>query len=211
VLDGIICIDDKRAVLDEAARVVATMPLKHRKFVVGDMWDYLRDAYPREQSVADVAFLDFYGGGLRKEDPFKEEIAGLRNYFARHANFPNRAFVLAWTYMPRDRGKAFYVDACQKLFPPQEMDLLRRSTGMWSRSVAIRLLLKHSLVEHEMLAKVFHHAVYKCTMNALILLFSKGADPKCKLPLGDPSALLKEPVVVYETGKTVPVLVPFPT
>src|SRR5437016_5858914 len=83
-LKNVICIAAKDSTLDETRRSVATLPLKHTRFLAVDMWDYLATEYPREELVADVAFLDFYGGGLTHGDPFAAEIAGLRSYFAKH-------------------------------------------------------------------------------------------------------------------------------
>lgn len=118
VLNGLIeraiCIDRKADILDEMRCSASLLPLRETKFLRFDMWQYLRDAYPSEKLIADVTFLDFYGGGITKDDPFSDEIAGLRSYFAKQAQIPNTAFVFAWTYMPHDQGKAKYVSALEK-------------------------------------------------------------------------------------------------
>lgn len=208
LLENVVCIDVKQAILSETRRNIAHLPLKERRFVVADMWDYLRTSYPSETLVADITFLDFYGGGIRKKDPFAEEIAGLRSYFAKQAAHPGRAFIFGWTFMPRDAGKQVYVEACSKIVRPADLELLMKSTGVQARSVAIRLLIQQSMVEHGMIVKLFHHAVYKRSMNTMILIFSKGVDPQCRLTLKPPQGLLAEPVCVYEVGKVVPRLVP---
>lgn len=211
VLENVICVDIRKATLDETRRSIAHLSIKQRKFIVGDIWEYLRDGYPSDPFTADLTFLDFYGGGIRKGDPFAEEIAGLRSYFAKQAKHPNKAFILAWTYMPRDRGKNMYLDTCAKIIPLTDLDLLKQSKGIWARSVAIRLLLRQSFKEHGMVTKIFHHAVYKTTMNAIILIFSRGNDHKCTIPLGDPDTLLEEPVCVYDAIEPVPQIVAFPS
>jgi hypothetical protein len=175
------------------------------------MWAYLRDSYPNETLTADVAFLDFYGGGITKEDPFAEEIAGLRSYFAKHAKHKNKTFVLAWTYMPRDRGKAHYIEACEPIISTADIDVLRRIDGVWARSLAVRLLLRQSLEEHRMHARLWQHAVYKKTMNTIILLYSKGIDQDCGVELKDASSVVTEPVIFYEAGLAVPRVVALPT
>ncbi len=211
VLENVICVEENKTILDEARRSIAPMPFKVRRFENFRMWEYLRDKYPAEPLVADIAFLDFYGGGIVHEDPFALEIAGLRSFFAKHANSQNKTFILGWTYMPRDKGPGVYLRACEKIIPSGELDLLRRSSGMWARSVAIRLLLRQSCDEHRMLAKIFHHAVFKNVMNAIVLVFSKGFDSKCKISLEDPKALLDAPVCVYDPKSTVPKMLPFPS
>src|SRR5256885_1993175 len=62
-LENVICISNIRADLDEAARRVATMQVKQKHFLVRDIWKYLVKEYPVEPLIADVTFLDFYGGG----------------------------------------------------------------------------------------------------------------------------------------------------
>jgi hypothetical protein len=210
VLENVICVADKKATLEEAKRSIAPIALRVRRFECGDMWKYLREKYPGEALVADVTYLDFYGGGIRDRNPFANEIHGLRSYFAKHAAYTNRAFVLAWFYMPRDKGKEAYLETCKKIVPEMELRLLRRSSGVWARTVAVRLLLRQSLLEHGMSAAVFHHALYKKSMNTIIIVFSKGEDPHCKLTLGHADCLLTAPVIAYEEGRVVPHLVPIP-
>ena len=211
LLENVICVADRARVLEEARRSIATLPLRGRRFVQADMWEYLRDEYPREPLVADVTFLDFYGGGLRKGNPYALEIAGLRSYFAKHARQSARAFILAWTYMPRDAGPEGYVRELAKSLPTDEVQLLRRSSGTELRSLAVRLLLKQCLREHGMDVKLFQHAVYKAIMNTVIILFSRGQDPTCRLSLESPHTLLTEPMCVYEVAQPVPRLVPLVT
>jgi hypothetical protein len=208
LLHNVICIADRAATLDEARRSIACIRLKERRFVVADVWEYLRTEYPNESLTADITFLDFYGGGLRKEDPFASEINGLRNYFAKHARFPNKAFVLAWTYMPRDKGEQKYIDTLEHILPASEMKLLKETSGVNFRSVALRLLLAQHCREHKLKTKLFHHALYKKVMNTIIVVFSKGIDPQCTLTLGDPRQLLEEPCCVYDMKATVPRLMP---
>jgi hypothetical protein len=210
ILENVICVDEKDKVLDETRRSIASLPLHVRRFEQAKMWQYLRDRYPAEPLVGDITFLDFYGGGLVKDDPYAQEIAGLRSYFAKHATHPNKTFVLAWTYMPRDKGKQHYVQACEKIIPEKDLALLKNRDGVWARSIAVRLLLRQSLLEHGMNGSIFQHAVYKKTMNTLILLYSKGRDRQCRLSLDEPPSLLKAPVCVYEPKMPVPQIVPFP-
>lgn len=208
LLQNVICIAEQSRILEEARRSIAGIRLKERRFKVADVWEYLRTEYPHEPLTADVAFLDFYGGGLRKEDPFASEISGLRNYFAKHSHFANRAFVLAWTYMPRDRGEQKYIGALERILPDSEMKLLKGTSGVNFRSVAVRLLLLQECREHELKAKLFHHALYKRVINTIILVFSKGVDTQCTLKLADPLHLLDEPCCVYDSNATVPRLMP---
>jgi hypothetical protein len=210
VLENAICVDEREKVLEETRRSIASLPLRIRRFERGKMWQYLRDRYPAEPLAADITFLDFYGGGLVKDDPYAQEIAGLRSYFAKHATHLNKTFVLAWTYMPRDKGKQLYVQACEKIIPTKELALLKNSDGLWARSITVRLLLRQSLLEHGMTGKIFHHAVYKKTMNTVILLYSKGRDKQSKVSLEDPTSLLKAPICVYEPKSPVPRMAPFP-
>jgi hypothetical protein len=208
LLENVICLDLKTSVVDEARRAISHIATLHnRQFKTSEMWAYLRDEYPREALVADVAFLDFYGGGITREDPFAEEIAGLRSYFAKQAKYKNRAFVLAWTYMPRDRGKAHYIEACERIIGPSEIELLKRSTGTWARSLAVRLLLQQSLREHGMLVRVWQHAVYKRTMNTIIVVYSRGHDKDCHINLDDPASVLTAPVIAYDDGRATPRLI----
>jgi hypothetical protein len=206
LLKNAICIDVDKDVLKETRLSIAILPLKEVRWEITTCWDYLRETYPSEPLVADVTFLDFYGGGIRTEDPFAEEIAGLRNYFSKHSRFPNRAFVFAWTYMPRDRGKKPYLEALRKLVLPAEYAILERMSGVDLRSFALRLLLRQILNEHNMVVNVFHHAVYKQVMNTIIILFSRGVDPQCQLMFKSPDSLLHEPYCYYSPGEPVPVL-----
>jgi len=208
ILKNVICVDDKESVLDEARRAISNLRLKQRKFVPARLWEYLRDQYPREELVADVAFLDFLGGGIVEQDPFAQEIAGLRSYFAKHARQRNRAFVLAWTYMPHDRGPAVYTNTLKKIVNSEDIQLLQGAKGVQLRSLAIRLLLRQSLVEHDMDVKLFHHALYKRVMNTIIVIYSKGRDSNLNLVLESPDSLLTEPCCVYAEGQPVPKLMP---
>lgn len=210
VLENAICVAQDDATLQETRRSIASVALRIRRFRAIDMWKYLRQEYPAEPLTADVTYLDFYGGGVKNENPFANEIHGLRSYFAKQALIPNQAFVMAWFYMPRDKGKAIYVRTCEKIIPKMELELLRSSKGVWSRTIAVRLLLRQSLSEHGMSASVFHHALYKKVMNTIIIVFSKGHDPRCKIQLGSPDVLLTEPVVAYEPDSVVPRLIPIP-
>jgi hypothetical protein len=204
LIDNVICIDDKESVLEETRRSIAALRLKKRLFFRMDMWDYLQKKYAAEQLVADVTFLDFYGGGISKGDPFATEIAGLRSYFAKQANYPNQAFVLAWTYMPRDKGIQPYKNALHKIVSNEDLKLLENTSSMHARSLAIRLLLRQSINEHNMTVKLYHHTIYKNVMNTIILLYSKGLDPQCKLELKSPDSLVSEPCWVYTPGRATP-------
>jgi len=210
VLENAICVADKRQTLDETRRSIAMLRLKQRKFECTDMWNYLIESYPSEPLLADVTYLDFYGG-IKDTNPIAIEIQGLRSYFAKHARYPNRAFVFAWFYNPRDDGKDVYIDTCEKIVPGSELQILRRSTGVWLRTLAVRLILRQSLKEHGMTAMVYHHALYKKTMNTIILIYSKGDDPALRVQLTHPDCLLEAPVVKYEPGSPVPRLLPLPT
>jgi hypothetical protein len=207
LLRNVICVDKSKTVLDETRRSIASMRLKERQFVAKDLWEYLRDDYPSEPLVADVSFLDFLGGGIQKADPFAQEIAGLRSYFAKHALHPQQAFVLAWTYMPRDKGPQTYKRALSRIMPQALSSIIDKSAGVNLRSVAIRLLLLQSLREHGMLVNVFHHALYKSVMSTLIIVYSKGVDPNCKLVMDNPDSLLSSPCCVYSPGLPTPSLV----
>src|SRR5579871_6058384 len=140
LITNAICIAEKQATLEETRRSIAGLPLKERKFVCADMWQYLRTTYPTEPLVADITFLDFYGGGIKAKNPFAEEIQGLRSLFAKHALHPNRAFVLGWFFMPRDQGKEPYVTACQKIVPEADLAPLKAASGVLARAIAVRLL-----------------------------------------------------------------------
>jgi len=203
LLKNVICIDEKKATLEETRRSIAGMRLKERKFIVANMWEYLRDLYQNESLTADIAFLDFYGGGIREDNPFAYEIAGLRNYFVKHAHQQNKAFVLAWTYMPRDKGIEPY-QALDKILSSEDVSFLQKTKGVQFRSVAIRLLLKQLIQEHTMSVKVVQHAVYKNVMNTIILIFSKGIDAKCEVTLESPDSLLSEPCYVYKIDSLIP-------
>lgn len=207
-LKNTICIAEKQTILDEALLSTASLSLKERRFEIGDVWDYLRDRYPKEPLVSDLTFLDFYGGGIRKEDPFASEVAGLRSYFAKHAHHANKAYVLAWTYMPRDKGRQIYIDTLKTMVAPEVFALLNKTTsGMNLRSLAIRMLIRQSLVEHNMQVRVVQHAVYKNTMNALIIIYSKGLDPKCNKDFNHADSLLYAPCYVYSAGEYTPKVV----
>jgi hypothetical protein len=209
LLENVICVDDKKAVLDETRRSIAGLALRERKFIVGDMWEYLHSGYPAEPLLADVTHLDFYGGGLSNV-PFEREIQGLRSYFAKHARHPNRAFVLAWFYMPRDKGPEPYITACKKCIPGTDLSLLENASGMWVRTLAIRLLIRQSLAEHGMSASVFQHVLYKRSMNTLIVVYSKGLDPNCTITVGSPDSILVAPVVSYDGHSAVPNIIAVP-
>jgi hypothetical protein len=202
VLGGAICIAPNQEILNETARSIGTIPLKKIVYYKGDAWKFLIGEYAKS-IVGDVTYLDFYGGGIRA--PFETELAALRNYFRRQAETKNRAFVFAWTYMPRDAGTKEYDNALKfDRLSDKHVKALGRLTGLSKRSYAIRLILARLLMEHEFQVKLYHHAVYKNTMNALILVFSKGIDPKCTVALLPSSvdALVDEPYYLYsEDGK----------
>jgi|SRR5579859_2364333 len=205
VLQNVICIAGSAATLAEAKRSIAGLRLLQKKFRAIDIWEYLRDGYPAEPLLADIAFLDFYGGGIMKEDPFATEIAGLRSYFAKQARFPNRAFVFAWTFMPHDKGKGVYVSALEKQKMSElESSLVKSATGVRFRAVALRILLRQILEEHGFKAKVFHQLLYKQVMSTMILVFCKGVDSLCTLKLLEPESLIFEPYYAYEAGRAIP-------
>src|SRR5262245_28306550 len=85
MLENAICVADRESTLQETRRSIGGIPLKQKKLICSDMWEYLHTSYPQEPLVADVTYLDFYGGGIQKSNPFAEEIQGLRSYFAKHA------------------------------------------------------------------------------------------------------------------------------
>src|SRR5438046_1571240 len=66
LLEAAICVERVPAARAEMRRRLGLVPLKHVRYPRMGMWQYLRDEYPREPLVADVTFLDFYGGGLRE-------------------------------------------------------------------------------------------------------------------------------------------------
>jgi hypothetical protein len=173
------------------------------------MWNYLIEQYPAEFLVADVTYLDFYGG-IKDTNPIAIELQGLRSYFAKHAKHPNKAFVFAWFYNPRDDGKEVYIQTCEKIIMPDDLTVLKKCSGVWLRTLAVRLILRQSLREHGMSAMVYHHALYKKTMNTIILVYSKGEDPSLRLKLSDPGCLLEAPVVKYEPDSPVPKLLSLP-
>lgn len=198
LLQNAICIADKPQILEETRRNIAALPLQKRRFVVSDVWEYLRTEYIVEELVADVTFLDFYGGGLRTDNPFASEISGLRSYFAKHAKIERKAFVFAWTFMPRDKGEKKIIDTLGKLLSGDDLQLLKSSSGVSLRALAIRLLLIQQAREHDLQVKLYHHALYKHVMNTLIMVFSRGVDLNCTLKLGGPQDLLNGPCCVYD-------------
>jgi hypothetical protein len=210
VLENAICVADKRSTLDETRRNIAMLRLKQRKFECTDMWNYLIEKYPSEPLVADVTYLDFYGG-IKDTNPIGIELQGLRSYFAKHAKQPNKAFVFAWFYNPRDDGKDVYIQTCEKIITSSDLSILQKSSGVWLRTLAVRLILRQSLREHGMDAIVYHHALYKKTMNTIIVIYSKGVDAALRLQLSDPDCLLEAPVVKYEPNSPIPKLLPLPT
>ena len=210
-LENVICIGNVKTELDEAARVVARMPIKSKRFLLREMWKYLSAEYPSEPLVSDVTFLDFYGGGVCSSDPFADEVGGLRAFFAKNARQQNKCFILAWTYNPRDMGKQVYVEIGKELFTNDELNILERTAGFAARSFAIRALLKKSLTEHKMHGKVVQHAVYKRVMGAIIIVFCKGKDPNCACELQDPKMFLEEPIVEYAERQLIPRFIPLPT
>jgi hypothetical protein len=210
LLENVICVADKRSTLDETRRSIAMLPLKEKRFECTDMWNYLIEKYPAEPLLADVTYLDFYGG-IKDANPMAIELHGLRSYFAKHARYPKRAFVFAWTYNPRDDGKEVYLETCDKIIPESDLKLLHKSTGVWLRTLAVRLILRQSLKEHGMSAIVYHHAWYKKAMNTIIVVYSKNDDPSFRLQLSDPDCLLQAPVIKYEPGLPVPRVLPLPT
>lgn len=212
LLENAICVEREAGVLEEVRRSVSLLPLKKCAFVKQNMWDYLGDQYSSEPLVADVTFLDYCGGGITREDPFAEEIGALRNYFRKHAKYPNRAFVFGWTYMPRDKGKKHYVSALEKIINDEDLlAAVRDCSGMLLRSTAIRLFLWKCLHDHDMLAQLVQHVVYKGVMNAIILVFSKGTDEQCAHDLQAPDCLLTDPAWVYDPGDPTPRAVQLPT
>jgi hypothetical protein len=165
----------------------------------------LREQYPGEPWAGDITFLDFFGGAIAKDDPFAEEIGALRSYFMKHANHPGRAFIFAWTYATRDRGKAKYVSALERVV--QEASLLaklRQAEGVLSRSIAVRLLLWQMMKEHGLSVSIVQHLIYKRTMSAIILVFSKGLDPSSSHELSDPSCLLTDSIWTYQEDIVTP-------
>jgi hypothetical protein len=194
---NVICIDFESEKLRETARVLARLKLDRKVFWEGNMWTYLRDHYPIESLVSDITFLDFLGGGIRSTELFAQEIAGVRNYFAKQSRYQNRAFVFAWTFMPRDSGAQIYTEGLSRLLPEHEIRLIARQKGWALRALAIRFLVKQILQEHNMTVKLFHHAVYKKVMNCMILIYSNGDDSNARFTLHDPKSILHESVYLY--------------
>jgi hypothetical protein len=126
---NVICVDFESEKLRETARVLARLKLDRKVFWEGNMWAYLRDQYPIEGLVADITFLDFLGGGIRSKELFAQEIAGVRNYFTKQSRYQNRAFVFAWTFMPRDAGSSVYTEGLSKLLPEHEVSLISSQKG----------------------------------------------------------------------------------
>lgn len=205
LLANAICVDRSAETLREAARRIAPFGLATIEQRNREAWQYLRDEYAMEGLLADVTFLDFYGGGLTKDNPFTDEIAGLRSFFVRQARTEDCAFVFAWTFMPHDKGPAKYVEALRKFkLSPEELRLLNTTDGVELRIIALRLLIAKILEELGCSVKLFHHALYKKVMNTMVLIFCKGYDPNCSVKLGDPSKLLGEPYVDYDVRGAVP-------
>jgi hypothetical protein len=205
VIQNVICIAENASTLAETKRSIAGLRLVEKRFRTIDVWAYLRDEYPSEPLIADMTFLDFYGGGIIKEDPFATEIAGLRSYFAKQARFPNRGFVFGWTFMPHDKGKGVYLSALEKQkMSDIEADLVKNATGVRFRAIALRVLLRQILDEHGFAVKLFHQLLYKKVMSTMILLFCKGLDPLCTVGLGSPDSLIQEPYYAYESSRSIP-------
>lgn len=200
-----ICVDTRQEVLDACSTQLGRLSLDAKQFVCEDMWSYLKAHYPSEPLMADVLFLDFCGGGILSDDPFATEIAGLRALLAKHSKTKNQAFILAWTYMPHDKGPDAYRAALGKLkLTPADEALVNSFSGVRLRSLSIRLLIKLSFQEHNMLAKVYHHALYKKTMNTIIVIFSAGVDERCSIQLDDPDAILQAAVYRYDDKAVAP-------
>lgn len=86
--------------------------------------------------------------------------------------------------MPRDVGGQMYEEILKfDRLEERHLHALRTLNGIKKRSYAIRLLLARCLMEHDYRATIYHHAVYKNSMNALVLVFSRGTDPNCGLTL----------------------------
>jgi hypothetical protein len=204
LLRNVICIDWERKKLEVAEHNISDLPLKVREFHACDVWEYLKSDYYRAGLTADMTFLDFLGGGISSADTFAHEMHALRSYFSRQALHPRTAFVFAWTYMPHDRGLQAYTRAVENSATEEEKKMLRGLTGIRFRSLAIRLVLSRLLQEHNMTGKIYFHALYKTVMSSLILVFSKGHDPKCTLPMGSPESILSEPIRAYKKGQVVP-------
>ena len=207
VISNVICIDRVQAKLDAARHSIANLPIRIDRYHTADMWEYLKEEYGHEGLVADVAFLDFLGGGITSAIPFQREIAALQAYFWRQAQpeYINRTFILAWTFMPHDFGVDRYLTPLSKLLFPKDITALKKYQGINFRSVAIRLLLKHLMEQHEMSATMYEHLLYKRVMNTIIVLFARGDTPDCSVPLGLPEKLVAAPVMEYKEDTAKPV------
>jgi hypothetical protein len=207
LIGNVICIDKVRHKLELARHRIANMHIRGEIYRCVDMWDYLRLQYPSEKLLADVAFLDFLGGSIQSADPFAKEIAGLRSYFARHAHdsFLNRSFILAWTFMPHDLGPQKYTRHLKECLFPEDMKLLGGYSGIEFRTLAIRMILRQLLRQHEMKAVLYEHLLYKQVMSTFILVFAKGEEPACSLHLGSPDDILKAPITEYDERRSTPV------
>jgi len=86
--------------------------------------------------------------------------------------------------MPRDDGEAAYEQAItQYRIDRHHRDIIKGLNGLPKRSFIIRIILAKVLARLGFSAAIYHHAVYKDTMNALILVFCKGSDGQCRVPL----------------------------
>ena len=206
-LESAICVDRDKKVLDACSASIAGIPLKKTRYVTGDMWDYLNDKYRSEPLVADVTFLDFCGGGINSPTPFAHELGAIRTYFAKQAKHPNKAFMLAWTYMPHDTGASKYQRALERVLQPADLKLLASVKGTAYRSMAVRCFLKQCLLEHDMSAKLYHHALYKKTMNTIILIYGRGTDASAKITLGLPDDIMSAFVARYDGKSLIPELI----
>lgn len=206
-IENAICVDRDKNVLDDCSASIAGIPLKNTRYVRGNMWDYLNNKYLTEPLVADITFLDFCGGGINSPTPFAHELAAIRTYFAKQAQHPNKAFILAWTYMPRDTGSSKYHKALEKILQPADMKRLAGAKGTAYRSLAIRSFLKQCLLEHDMSAKLYHHALYKKTMNTIILIYARGTDPNAHVALGLPEDIMTAFVARYDGRSLIPELI----
>jgi len=204
---NLVCIDTAKSKLDSARHAIANLPIHIDRYHAKDMWLYLKDDYIHEGLIADVTFLDFLGGGIVSNVPFQKEIAGLQAYFACHAKseFINRAFILAWTFMPHDAGEEHYLRHLSKCLFPADIELLRKQKGINFRALAIRLLLRHILAQHDMSALVYEHLLYKKVMNTLILVFCRGEDHDCAISLLSPDKVITSPITEYQSNRATPV------
>jgi hypothetical protein len=188
---------------DDMRRSVSRYPLKP-KFKKKNVWEYLRDDYPNEEWVADVAFLDFCGGGISSENPFSLEVAGLRAYFTKQANASAVPYVFAWTYMPRDKGSATYKDSMHNLgMSTAEIEQANSLPPLALRSYWVRVVLRQISRELGFKIRVYHHALYRSSMNTLVLLFGKGEQVH-ELRLDSPEIILDAPIYEYVDGSSLP-------